>query len=131
MTLVIPFFIGLNNPENSLEEKQSFCPLKMATGFPCPSCGITKSLVYSYKGNFEKAIGFHAYGPLVIVFCLFIIVVFSLELKTKKSYFKSYFYNKKIAYFLAITLMMYHTVRLIHFVKDHSWEEIKKESIWE
>lgn len=102
----------------------------MTTGFPCPSCGITKSLVYTYKGNVEKAINYHAYGPFVIAFCVFIIILFSVELITKKKYLNKYLYSKKLAYFLAITLLLYHTYRLVHFVKDNTLNDIKKESIW-
>lgn len=130
MTLLIPFFIGYFNPDNALDNKQSFCPLKMLTGFPCPSCGITKSLVYTYEGNFLKAFHYHIYGPLVIFFCFFIIILFSIELKTKEKYLSRFFYSKKLAYFFAITLFFYHLCRLFYFVKEHTWAEIVSESIW-
>ena len=119
----------MQNTNNSLDGEQSFCPLKALTGFPCPSCGITKSLVYFYDGDWLKSISFHVLGPLVVGFCLFIIVLFLVELKTKKIYFREWFYNRKLAYFLAAFLMVYHMIRLILFVQEHSWDEIVKQSI--
>jgi hypothetical protein len=118
------------NDNDHLKTDQSFCPLKMLTGFPCPSCGITKSMVYFYEGNLLKSILYHVLGPAVIFFCLFIIILFSIELKTGKDYFKKYFYNRKLAYGLAIFLAVYHIIRLIYFVNEHSYQEILKESIW-
>lgn len=118
------------NGNDHLKTDQSLCPLKMLTGFPCPSCGITKSMVYFYDGNLLKSIQYHILGPAVIFFCLFIIILFSIELKTGKDYFKQYFYNRKLAYGLAIFLAVYHIIRLIYFVNEHSYQEILKESIW-
>lgn len=118
------------NGNDHLKTDQSLCPLKMLTGFPCPSCGITKSMVYFYDGNLLKSIQYHILGPAVIFFCLFIIILFSIELKTGKDYFKQYFYNRKLAYGLAIFLAVYHIIRLTSFVNEHSYQEILKESIW-
>jgi Protein of unknown function (DUF2752) len=118
------------NGNDHLKSDQSLCPLKMLTGFPCPSCGITKSMVYFYQGNLLKSIQYHILGPVLIFFCLFIIILFSIELKTGKDNFKQYFYNKKLAYSLAIFLAVYHIIRLFFFVSNHSYQEILKESIW-
>lgn len=130
LTLVIPFFLWLNNTNHKLDKEQSFCPLKATTGFPCPSCGITKSMVYFYDGNFVKSLGYHLFGPLVVGFCLFIIVLFAIELKTKKVYFRKWFFNRKLACYLAFFLIGYHIIRLFFFVQEHSWNEIVKQSIW-
>ena len=130
LTLVIPFVLWLQNSNHSLEKKQSFCPLKATTGFPCPSCGITKSIVYFYDGNLLKSLSFHLFGPLVVGFCIFIIVLFLVEIKTNKTYFREWFYNRKLAYYLAIFLIGYHIVRLILFIQEHSWNDIVQQSIW-
>jgi hypothetical protein len=102
----------------------------MLTGFPCPSCGITKSIVYFYEGNVFKSISYHILGPAVVFFCLMVIVLLSVELKTQKDYFKQYIYSKKLAYGLAIFLGIYHIIRLVYFVNEHSFQEILRESVW-
>ncbi|NHM03347.1 DUF2752 domain-containing protein [Flavobacterium sp. TWA-26] len=129
-TLVIPFILWLNNTNHKLDNEQSFCPLKATTGFPCPSCGITKSIVYFYDGNIFKSLSYHLFGPLVVGFCLFIIVLFAVELKTKKVYYRKWFFNRKLAYYLAVFLIVYHIIRLILFVQENTWDEIVQQSIW-
>jgi hypothetical protein len=120
----------INDADNHLETAQSFCPLKMLTGFPCPGCGITKSLVYFYEGDLGRSLTFHLFGPFVILFSFVTIVVLSIELITQKEYLNAYLYNKKIAYFLAVFLVIYHIIRLIYFVKTNDFDSILKQSIW-
>ena len=130
ITLIIPFFLLWNDEHNHLETAQSLCPFKMLTGFPCPGCGITKSLVYLYEGNFYKSISYHVLGPFVIAFCLVTIGVLTTELITKKEYFNSFLYSRKLAYGLAGALILYHIIRLVYFVNQNNIDTILKESIW-
>ena len=114
----------------NIELEQSFCPIKMSTGLPCPGCGITKSIVFMYDGNFTKSFYYHLFGPFAFAFLVGIIILFSIEIFTKKSFSKSIFFNLKIAYFLAITLSIYHITRLIYFLSENNFSQILKESIW-
>ncbi len=127
---MIPFFLMLGNTDGHLKNDQSFCPVKMLTGFPCPSCGITKSIVYFYQGDIVRSISYHILGPATVFLCAFTIVLLSIEIKTKKEYFNQYLYNKKTAYGLAIFIGVYHIIRLIYFIHEHTVQEILKESIW-
>lgn len=120
----------LLNADNHLETAQSLCPFKMMTGFPCPGCGITKSLVYCYQGEFHKSISYHVLGPFVLLFSFTSIVVLTIELFTRKEYFNSVLYNKKLAYALGLFLLVYHAIRLLLFVQRNSIDSILKESIW-
>lgn len=130
LTLLVPLILMYFNANNHLETDQSLCPFKMLTGFPCPGCGITKSLVYWYEGDYYKSISYHVLGPFVIGFCILTIVVLITELITKKEYFNSFLYNKKLALFLGLFLFVYHVIRLYYFVENHTYEAILKESIW-
>lgn len=120
----------LNNQDDHLKGDQSFCPIKMLTGFPCPSCGITKSIVYFYQGDLLTSLSYHILGPAVVFLCLFTIVLLLIEIKTKKEYFNQYFYSRKTAYALAVFIGVYHIIRLFYFIQQHSFQEILKESIW-
>lgn len=120
----------LTNEDDHLKSSQSLCPIKMLTGFPCPSCGITKSIVCFYQGDFFGSFSYHVLGPIVVVFSFCVIALLCTELITKKDYFKEYIYSKRLAYGLAIFLAMYHIVRLFYFILEHSLNEILKESIW-
>jgi hypothetical protein len=106
------------------------CPLKMLTGFPCPGCGITKSLVYFYEGDLQKSLYYHILGPFVILFCIVTIGVLTTELMTKKEYFNTLLFNKKLAYGLAIFLATYHFIRIIYFINNNSIDDILRQSIW-
>lgn len=130
LTLMIPFFLMFFNGDNHLETDQSLCPFKMVTGFPCPGCGITKSLVYFYQGDFYKSISYHLLGPFVIVFSIVSIVILTTELITKKEYFNTFMYNKRLAYGLGVFLVGYHIIRLVFFIRNNSLDSILKESIW-
>jgi uncharacterized BrkB/YihY/UPF0761 family membrane protein len=130
ITLMVPFFLIFFNQNTHLETEQSLCPLKMLTGFPCPGCGITKSLVYFYEGDFQKSLYYNLFGPLVIAFCVATIVVLTTELITKKEYFKELLFNKKLAYGLAIFLASYHFIRIIYFINNNSIDNILRQSIW-
>lgn len=129
-TLIIPYIFLLNNGNHHLDTDQSFCPFKMLTGFPCPGCGITKSLVYFYEGDMYKSLYYHILGPFVIAFCVITIAVLVTELITKKEYFNSWLYNRKLAYGLGIFLAVYHIIRLGYFVYTNSWNTIMEQSIW-
>lgn len=130
VTLLIPFFLMFFNHNNHLETAQSFCPFKMLSGFPCPGCGITKSLVYFYEGDLLKSLYYHILGPFVVLFCLVTIAVLAAELITKKEYFNELLFNKKLAYGLAIFLAIYHFIRIIYFINNNSIDAILRQSIW-
>jgi hypothetical protein len=103
----------------------------MLTGFPCPGCGITKSLVYFYEGDIYKSLSYHILGPFVIAFCVLTIALLSAELITRKEYFNSWLYSKKLAYALGIFLAVYHIIRLGYFVYNNSWSSIAAQSVWQ
>lgn len=130
LTLIIPFFLMLHNHEDHLATDQSFCPFKMLTGFPCPGCGITKSLVYLYEGDLVKSFSYHIFGPFAFLFCLATVGLLSAEIITKKDYFNAVFYSKKLAYVLGVILVVYHLTRLVYFIKENSFDEILRQSIW-
>ncbi len=130
ITLAIPYFLMLTNSNHHLETDQSLCPFKMLTGFPCPGCGITKSLVYFYEGDMYKSFSYHILGPFVIAFALLTIMVLCAELITKKEYFTQWLYSRKLAFGLAIFLGLYHFIRLIYFVQANSWDSIVQQSLW-
>jgi hypothetical protein len=130
ITLMVPFFLIFFNQSDHLETDQSLCPLKMLSGFPCPGCGITKSLVCFYEGDIQKSLYYNIFGPVVIAFCLASIVVLTTELITKKEYFNQLLFNKKMGYGLAIFLGTYHFIRIIYFINTNSIDAILHQSIW-
>ncbi len=128
LTIIIPYLIMLS--DQHVESSQSLCPFKLLTGLPCPGCGITKSIIFLYKGELTKSLSYHIFGPFVILFCIVSIIVLTMEIITHKEYFNKLFYSSKVAYTLAFILGSYHLTRLIFFIAHTSIADIMKGSIW-
>jgi hypothetical protein len=128
LTIIIPYLIMIS--DRHIETSQSLCPFKLLTGIPCPGCGMTKSIIFLYKGDIIQSLTYHIFGPLVILFCILSIFVLIAEIITKKEYLHWLYYNSKVAYGLAFVLVSYHFMRLIVFISAHSMTDILKESIW-
>jgi hypothetical protein len=130
VTLAFPFFVMLGDTDGHLDTAQSFCPLKMLTGFPCPGCGITKAMVYFYRGDVAKSLHYHILGPFAVLASVFLLGMLCTELATGKRYLRSVIYNRRLGYALAVLLVGYHITRLFFFVRDHSLDDILRQSLW-
>lgn len=130
VTLIVPFFIQQTNSGN-LDNEQSFCPFKMLTGFPCPGCGITKSIVYFYEGDIYRSMLHHLFGPLFVVFCVLVLLKLIAELIYNKPFFDKIFYSMKLGYIMGLALGIYHLIRLFFYIKDHNIDAVLEQSIWQ
>jgi hypothetical protein len=128
ITLTVPFVIA--QLDNHVETSQSMCPFKLLTGFPCPGCGITKSLIFLYQGDLVKSIHYHILGIPLVLFCIVIIVLLSINIITRKLYFRKWLYHTRLAYALAIFLAGYHSLRLIVFISSNNLDQILAGSAW-
>ena len=43
------------------------CPILQATGDPCPTCGLTRSIAALYEGNITGSLSCHAGGLVLVV----------------------------------------------------------------
>ena len=50
------------------------CPFRLATGVPCPLCGVTRSLIVLGDGDLERSWGFAPLGPAVLAVSLAFLV---------------------------------------------------------
>lgn len=98
----------------------------MLTGFPCPGCGITKSVYFLYRGDIEASIAAHAFGIPAVLFAL----AYPLYLLAGKPFVLPPRLRTQAGYTLATLFALYHLVRLSHFVITHSLPEIIRESVW-
>ncbi|WP_396180795.1 DUF2752 domain-containing protein [Flavobacterium sp.] len=102
----------------------------MVTGFPCPGCGITKSIVYFYEGDIDKSLLHHLFGPIFIVFCLLVLFKLVAEIFYQKPFFDKIFYSMKLAYLMGTLLGIYHLIRLFIYIKNNNLDSVLKQSIW-
>jgi hypothetical protein len=93
-----------------------FCPVLKVTGVPCPGCGMTRSFVALARGDFEGAIAFHLFGPLVFTACLGIAIHLSIELYTRQRIeypaLMHWLQRRRVLLLVLITLLTYHGLRL-------------------
>jgi hypothetical protein len=46
------------------------CFVQKQTGKPCPTCGLTRSIILLYKGYFQESLAQYAYGYLFVLFLI-------------------------------------------------------------
>ena len=69
--LVVPallnFGLNANIEQNLITSWLPSCFVKQHTGHDCSSCGLTRSVLALYKGNFSKSQDYHPYGFLILL----------------------------------------------------------------
>lgn len=92
------------------------CPLKSATGIPCPGCGLTRASVALLRGEFATAFGAHAFAP-VLLGGLAAFAVAALLPAARRDQFAALVgrveRRTKAAYVVAAALLLYWSVRLL------------------
>ncbi len=129
LVIIFPLYIYLFDFDH-ISTEQSLCPIKMATGLPCPGCGITKSIVFFYNGDIQKSLNYHLFGPFLLLFSISTIILMSIEIIVDKQFLRSIINNLKIAYFLGIVFSIYHIIRVVIFINNNNLDYILKETIW-
>jgi hypothetical protein len=69
--LAIAFAVSPARVENG----PVICPFRLATGLPCPGCGLTRSWVYIAHGDFGDAVRANPFGYLTMAAAVALIIV--------------------------------------------------------
>jgi hypothetical protein len=56
------------------------CPIRCLTGVPCPTCGMTRSIMAIARGDWQTAISMHLFGPILFLICTLVITHTAFEL---------------------------------------------------
>ncbi len=80
--LLLPAVIGKYSPH--IDTEPSICPFLRFFHFPCPGCGLTKSIVHLYRGDPAGSIRYHPWGIALVAFCIWLLVVSLHDLLRKK-----------------------------------------------
>jgi len=76
IAILIPFFIKLPNDSSTVKFiKLPECFVKKETGKLCPSCGLTRSITYIYRGDWSKSKTFHPYGFIFFIWLIFQLLI--------------------------------------------------------
>lgn len=92
------------------------CPIRYVTGFPCPTCGMTRSFMAIGQGHWLQAMTFHCLGPILFCLCAGIVVHVTFELVTQKQWSTVYsrFLSQREVQFLGIGIYLgYYFLRLL------------------
>lgn len=60
------------------------CPFKLITGIPCPSCGVTRSVILFFNGNLLSAISMNPLGIVVSLLMILLPIGLLFDLIFKK-----------------------------------------------
>ncbi|MEZ5216028.1 MAG: DUF2752 domain-containing protein [Ilumatobacteraceae bacterium] len=50
-----------------LEHGPVLCPIRRVTGLPCPTCGMTRSVLALVRGDLVASVAAHPAGPILAV----------------------------------------------------------------
>jgi len=71
---ILPFNFSIIDSNHSIFSsyiKTPTCFVKEHTGKSCPACGLTRSIVALYHGEWRLSRQFHAWGFVIVIFLLF------------------------------------------------------------
>lgn len=88
-----------------------FCPVKVVTTLPCPSCGSTRSVLTLLDGNFTDAFLLNPFGYLILMFMVVLPVWILTDLLTRQQslylvYSRTETYLKKAQYAIPLTALV-------------------------
>ncbi|MGW5523486.1 DUF2752 domain-containing protein [Gordonia sp. NPDC003950] len=64
---VAGFGVALALSPAHIDDGPILCPFRLATGLPCPGCGLTRSWVYGAHGDWAQSFAAHPFGlPLLM-----------------------------------------------------------------
>lgn len=102
------------------------CPISYISGFPCPACGITRSLFMLLKGNITDSLKFHPFSIVVVIYAVFFVIsryFFNISIKKLKNIFliigcfMIFFYiYRMINYFPDTEPMSYNHKSLFYYI---------------
>lgn len=68
---------------------ENLCLFRATTGFPCPSCGMTRAYIHVLNLDFKNAFKYHPLFPLPLL--LFVIIAFRKKVKIFNSIYNNNF----------------------------------------
>lgn len=83
--VMVPALVSMNSfgVWNILRFLPLKCPLVIFFGIQCPTCGLGRSLIYAWSGNFSLSLHYHFLGIVIYLssFLFFLWLGFRFELK--------------------------------------------------
>ena len=64
------------------------CLFRHSLGIPCPGCGLSRSMAALLQGEWDTALNFHAFAPLVLVVILLVAAAALLPDRSRRRFIK-------------------------------------------
>ena len=84
--------------------------------FPCPGCGLTKSLYCIAKGDIVTSISYHPFGIVVECLAICILVLCYLDYKRNKTYVDRLLNLNLLWKGFAFIFFLFYVSRLLYFI---------------
>jgi hypothetical protein len=98
------------------------CPIRKLVGIPCPSCGMTRSLISLVRGDWLAALQYHAFGPFLFAGLILLGIHATMELvrdRPLRTFYTSLFDNRKLQLFLLLLFAIYYSLRLVNIIPSN------------
>ncbi len=109
LILAIPALMGWSNPD--IDNDKSICPVMRFFGIPCPGCGLTKSVIHAYKGEFGLSLQYNWWGIPLIICCMALIVLQIYDIVTSHQYTERLFSNALVWQILVSLIILTYIIR--------------------
>jgi hypothetical protein len=113
VALSIPAFLMLSR--FGLTQEFWTCPFFKFTGIPCPSCGLTRSLISLSQGDFKTSWQYHSFGLVLTAIATVTIPYLLTELifnKKLSNPFLKFLISRPSQWLLGISFLSYYFYRL-------------------
>ncbi|YAL82862.1 DUF2752 domain-containing protein [Dermacoccaceae bacterium W4C1] len=70
----IGLLVAIAVPVRTVEAGPTLCPFRLATGLPCPACGLTRSWVLTAHGHLGDAFAVNVFGPLTFLAAVLLVI---------------------------------------------------------
>jgi hypothetical protein len=94
------------------------CAFRLATGIPCPGCGLSRAMAALLRGDWRTAVAFHAFAPVLLACGLLLLAAALLDGHRRArvaAAVASFESRTGLAVWLATAFLVYWAVRLLYY----------------
>ena len=85
-----PLLVAVGISQGGLSLPLPPCLFQAVLGFPAPSCGLTRAFLALAQGDWQLALSYHLFAPLLMALAAAIVLISVGELITKRSWLALY-----------------------------------------
>ena len=91
------------------------CPLKVLTGIPCPTCGMTRSFIAVIRGNWIEVFSPHLFYPPLFITLGTSVIFYLIELLFNRSLNLLFLGSRKLHLAVFLLGCSYYAIRLAYW----------------